>query len=164
MSFSCNPFNKYHKPDSKEFIELNKQATINFRPTKLYDLKPPSADEFCRFILKNAKTFGYSGTLARVPTTRTVDAVDPTIITYGGHQNIIETWNQFSRELIHKTANDTWGDKTWTVTADKKNEAQSKKKLALNDKLRTALTTHAGLSSKAYNGIWEEANRDSESS
>ena len=122
MSFSCNPFNKYHKPDSKEFIELNKQATINFRPTKLYDLKPPSADEFCRFILKNAKTFGYSGTLARVPTTRTVDAVDPTIITYGGHQNIIETWNQFSRELIHKTANDTWGDKTWTVTADKKIE------------------------------------------
>jgi len=58
--------------------------------------------------------------------TRTVDAVDPTIITYGGgYQNIIETWNQFSRELIHKTANDTWGDKTWTVTADKKIERVS---------------------------------------
>ena len=51
-----------------------------------------------------------------------MDAVDATIITYGGYQNIIETWNQFSRELIHKTANDTWGDKTWTVTADKKIE------------------------------------------
>jgi len=119
MSFSTNPFNKYHAPDSKEFIELNKQATINFKATKLHDIKPANANEFCRQILANAKTFGYSGTISRVPTTRTVDDADPTIITFGGYQNIIETWNQFTRELIHKTANVTWGDKTWTVTGDK---------------------------------------------
>ena len=35
------------------------------------------------------------------------------------------------------------------------------KKLALPNKLRTALTFKAGLSNKMYNSIWKEANRDS---
>ena len=44
-----------------------------------------------------------------------------------------------------------------------KDEAQPKK-LALSERLRTALTTHTGLSSEAYNRIMEEAHRDSGSS
>ena len=36
------------------------------------------------------------------------------------------------------------------------------KKLALSDKLRTALTTKAGLSNEMYDSIWKEANGDSE--
>ena len=35
------------------------------------------------------------------------------------------------------------------------------KKLAFSDKLRTALTTNAGLSNKMYDSIWKEANGDS---
>ena len=34
------------------------------------------------------------------------------------------------------------------------------KKLALSDKLRTALTTKAGLSNKMYDSIWNETNGD----
>ena len=37
----------------------------------------------------------------------------------------------------------------------------STKKLALSEKLRTALTTQAGLSQDAFSRIWEEADRDS---
>ena len=36
-----------------------------------------------------------------------------------------------------------------------------KKKLALGERLRTALTTHAGLSSDAYSKIWDDACKDS---
>ena len=44
--------------------------------------------------------------------------------------------------------------------ASNKTEAETKK-LALSDKLRTALTTQAGLSSEAYSKIWDEACKDS---
>ena len=37
---------------------------------------------------------------------------------------------------------------------------ETKKKLALREKLRTALTTQAGLSQDAFLRIWEECDRD----
>ena len=38
---------------------------------------------------------------------------------------------------------------------------ETKKKLALSEKLRTALTTQAGLSNDAFNRIWAECERES---
>ena len=48
-------------------------------------------------------------------------------------------------------------------TADQTNETSNadQKKLALSDKLRAALTTHAGLSQDAFSRIWSESCEDS---
>ena len=37
----------------------------------------------------------------------------------------------------------------------------TKKKLALSEKLRTVLTTQSGLSQEAFSRIWDESSRDS---
>ena len=52
------------------------------------------------------------------------------------------------------------GKRTETPSAPESEPAA--KKLALSDKLRTALTTKAGLSNEMYDSIWNEANGDSE--
>ena len=64
--------------------------------------------------------------------------------------------NKKRRSQFDKDTSSSATDASKTVVND-----ATKKKLALSDKLRTVLTTQAGLSQEAFNRIWEESNRDS---
>ena len=93
---------------------MNKGALIDFKPAKQFDLNPGNADAFATQLETISKQFSYHGILKRVPTTRTVDAADATIITFGDNKNVLESWNQLTLDQIHLNANQTWGDQSWT--------------------------------------------------
>ena len=68
-----------------------------------------------------------------------------------------DTWRKEQDDRnAEKMAKRLAGKRTGTPSAPKTEPAA--KKLALSDKLRTALTTKAGLSNKMYDSIWNEAN------
>ena len=56
MVFTTNPYVNYHDGNSKEFIQLNKGAMINFKLTESFDLKPSNADAFDECIDKVSKS------------------------------------------------------------------------------------------------------------
>ena len=109
--------------------------TTDFKPDAQYNLEPANSDILVDAIDRNSK--------------------------HAGH----DAWRKNHNETKARNSADQYKPTNDSGTSDKepeKNEAQPKK-LALSERLRTALTTHAGLSSEAYNRIWEAANRDSES-
>ena len=67
-----------------------------------------------------------------------------------------DTWR---KEQDERNAQKYSGKHTGTPSTT--NTESTAKKLALSDKLHTALTTKAGLSNEMYDSIWKEANRDS---
>jgi hypothetical protein len=116
MSFSTNPYGRYQPPNSREFIALNDAATINFKPTTRYNLDPNNATDFMADLEKNSKRFCYNGYLTRVATERT-EAGDGTV-TFSEHKDMIKTYHEITKDVILKTANRTWGDKSWANSAD----------------------------------------------
>ncbi len=62
--------------------------------------------------------FGY-GSLLNVPSDRDVDAMDPNLITYESHINMIKTWNKMTDDIIAKNANKVWGTCNWTISVTK---------------------------------------------
>ena len=46
MVYTTNPYVNFHDGDSKEFIQLNKGAMIDFKATEQFDLKPANAETF----------------------------------------------------------------------------------------------------------------------
>jgi hypothetical protein len=117
MNFGTNPFRVYHAPGSKEHISLNKQATLDFKPKRRFDLVPSNAKAFTNDITACSEFFSYGGHLSSIPTDRTVEA-DGTI-TFDDRKNILTSWNEIDSETIQKYATEIWGDKSWTVTEDK---------------------------------------------
>ena len=87
--FTTNPYGSYHDPNSKEFIQLNKGALIDFKPAKQFELLPSSADAFAAQLETISKQFSYYGLLKRVPCTKTIDPIDLSV-TYGDFKNILE--------------------------------------------------------------------------
>ena len=81
--YGTNPFSQFFNPGTKEHIDLNKQATINYTPLKTFDLIPENADGFCSSITDASEYYAYYGMIRSVPTTRTVDPDDATL-TFGG--------------------------------------------------------------------------------
>ena len=67
--------------------------------------------------------------------------------------------DKWRKEQDERNAQKYSGKRTGTPSASDSEPAA--KKLALSDKLRTALTTKAGLSNEMYDSIWNEANGDS---
>ena len=120
--YGTNPFSQFFNPGTKEHIDLNKQATINYTPLKTFDLIPENADGFCSSITDATEDYAYYGMIWSVPTTRTVDPDDATI-TFGGQTNIINSWHQISLTHTQQNATQTWGATTgansWIDTSDK---------------------------------------------
>ena len=118
-NFSTNAYGRFYAPESKEYIQLDQAATIEFQPTKRYDLTPANAESFCKDLEKHAKQYGTYIRLKRVPTTRTVDDADANIITLGDHVNILQTYQSVTSEIAQNVATETWGDQSWTETDGK---------------------------------------------
>ena len=119
MYFGTNPFGVFHNPGSKEHIDLNKQATLEFKPKQQFDLIPEKAQIFTTDLTAYSEFYSYYGYLCSIATTRTVDPADNTIITFGDHKNILTSWNDIDSEIIQKNATELWGDESWTVTGNK---------------------------------------------
>ena len=68
MVFTTNPYVNYHDVNSKEFIELNKGAMIDFRSTEQFYLKLSNADAFAECMDKISKNYAYYGMIRRFPT------------------------------------------------------------------------------------------------
>lgn len=118
-NFSTNAYGRFYAPESKEYIQLDQAATIEFQPTKRYDLTPANAESFCKDLEKYSKQYGTYIRLKRVPTTRTVDDADANIITLGDHVNILQTYQSVTSEIAQNVATETWGDQSWTETDGK---------------------------------------------
>ena len=112
MVFTTNSYVNYHDGNSKEFIQLNKGAMIDFRSTEKFDLKPSNADAFSECIDKISKSYAYYGMIRRFPITFLLDAGGT--YTLGDYANLIETWNQIRLDVFLNKANMTWGDNTFT--------------------------------------------------
>ena len=54
MVFTTNPYVTFHDGDSKEFIQLNKGAMIDFKASEEFDFKPSNADAFAKCIEKTS--------------------------------------------------------------------------------------------------------------
>ena len=67
--------------------------------------------------------------------------------------------DKWRKEQDKRNAQNRPGKHTWTPLAS--NTEPAAKKLAVSNKLRTVLTTKAGISNEMYDSIWKEANRDS---
>ena len=100
MVFTTNPYVNYHDGNSKEFIQLNKGAMIDFKSTEQFDLKPSNADAFSECIDKVSKSYAYYGMICRSPTTFLPDAGGT--YTLGDHANLLETWNQIGIDVVLK--------------------------------------------------------------
>ena len=120
MVFTTNPYVNYHDENSKQFIQLNKGAMIDFRSTEQFDLKPSNADAFSEYIDKISKSYAYYGMIRRSPTTFLPDAAGTYILV--DHANFLENWNQIRFDVVLNNANMTCRDKTFTdiITGDKK--------------------------------------------
>ena len=112
MVFTTNPYVNYHDGNSKEFIQLNKGAMIDFRSTEKFDLKPPNADAFAKCMDNISKSYAYYGMICRFPMTFLPDATRTYIL--GNHAILLETWNQIGLDVVLNNTNMTWGDKTST--------------------------------------------------
>ena len=112
MVFTKNPYVNYHDRNSKEFIQLNKGAMIDFKSTGLFDLKPSNADNFPECIDKVSNSYAYYGMICRFPTTILPDP--GRTYTLGNHANLLETWNQIGLDVVLNNANIIWGDRTFT--------------------------------------------------
>ena len=117
---ATTPYVQFHKPDSKEYHELLTRATLLFKPAKEYDLNPNNSPQIAETLEEYGKTFGYNLLTKRFPTER-VQTVDkdgnPTGFAYGGHANMVKSWNLVTKEQVRSFASDTWGDKTYSVPA-----------------------------------------------
>ena len=112
MVFTTNPYVNYHDGNSKEFIQINKGAMIDFRSTEKFNIKPSNTDAFAEFIDKISKSYAYYGMICRFPTTFLPDVGGT--YTLGNHANLLETWNKIGLAVVLNNANMTWGDKTFT--------------------------------------------------
>ena len=106
MAFTTNPYVKYHDGNSKEFIQLNKGAMIDFKASELFNITPRNVDAFAECM---DKLYAYYGYLCQFPTTVTVSP-DGTV-TLGDKANLIETWNQIRINTVLKNVNMKWSDK-----------------------------------------------------
>ena len=66
----------------------------------------------------NSKQFCYNGHLTWVATERAVAGGGT--VTYSDHKDMIKTHHEITKDVILKTANQTWGDKFWAISADQK--------------------------------------------
>lgn len=73
MTFSTNPYGKFHKTDPRESIGLNETATVAFAPARRFDLKPDNFDPSTEDLDKYSKQYCHHLHLSQVPTTATTD-------------------------------------------------------------------------------------------
>jgi hypothetical protein len=113
LSFLTNPYNNYYAAYSKEFISLDKAATIDFHPETCHNLLPGNADSFAADLEKFSKQFGY-GFLLNIPTTHQTDATNANTFVYSNQIHMLKTWNRVTDEHITINANKVWGTRNWS--------------------------------------------------
>ena len=106
MAFTTNTYVTYHDRNSKECIQLNKVAMIDFKASEQFNLTPSNVDAFAECMDRNSKLYFYYGYLRQFPTMM-ADAPDGTV-TLGDHANLIETWNRIELNTVPNNANMTW--------------------------------------------------------
>ena len=112
-NFSTNAYGCYYVPESKKYTQLDQAATIEFQPTKRYDLAPADAESFCKDLEKYSIQYGTYIRLKRVPTTQTADNANENVV------NILQTYESVTSEIAQNVATETWGDKSRAETDDK---------------------------------------------
>ena len=85
---SSNPYNRFHQIDSKEYLSLTNNAIANFKAEQRFDLVTASADKFASMIEDLSKTYGYNGSIRRVPTACQINPNDANDISDEGDHPI----------------------------------------------------------------------------
>ena len=115
----------HHASGSKEDIELNKSAIMNFKPGKQFALKSENSFEHTVVLKDCSIDFGYYSILSWLATLGIIAPVDegedeePTDVSLGNYQNLLTSWNKILPAAIQKNATMAWSDKTWTETDGK---------------------------------------------
>ena len=121
---SLNRFRQYIDNSSNEGVKLYNSALYDFKnpldSDKKLSLTPKDAASFVNIVNRLSNQFGYDFMIQNIPTTRTITpgadpAVDPDIITFGGHRNLLESYSPNNIEFTRKYASLNWGDKSYTL-------------------------------------------------
>ena len=121
-SGSTTPYLTWHDTNSREHMSLRTAVISNFDSDKIFDLVPAQADDFVNALEEYSQTFGYNGSVARVPTECDIDPTDPNNITLRKKVDILTTWQTITHENVQKCATMLWGDKQWAITANEEKE------------------------------------------
>ena len=152
MAHSTNSFTINVEPGSKEFMLLDKLATIDFKPDAQYNLEPANSDILVDAIDRNSKHYAYNLIIARVPTQCVIAADDPMNITYDVRVNMLKDWNKTDFDTIQKNATMTWGNCSWTITADKQIVELSQERGEIDAGVRGGLNARG---KKRFNMRWK---------
>ena len=119
MAHSKNSFTVNDAPGLKEFMFLDKLAITDFKLDAQYNLEPANSDVLVDAADHNLKHYAHNLTITHVPTQCVIAADDPLNITYSVQVNMLKAWNKTNFDTIQKNATMTWGNCSWTITADK---------------------------------------------
>ena len=112
MVFTTSPYVEYFDGKSKEFIQLNKCAMIDFKASEQFDLTQKTADSFSECMDRTFKIYDYYGYLCQLPITMTVAPAGT--VTLGDYANLIETQNLIWIYTVLNNDNIIWGDNSFT--------------------------------------------------
>ena len=139
---STNPYGQYHASNSKEYMALRDSGLNKWQPDQTFSLKPENCSNFCNQIRDAGQTLCFLGMISRFPTQCTINRDDPANVTYtyGEHRDMLETYGQVSQDHVQKSASMIWGDKSYTVVANKEiqNPTSARGELTVNGAALTA--------------------------
>ena len=116
---TTQPYGQYYASNSKEHMSLRNAAINNFKPDQVFALKSEKSTDFVNHISDLGKKFCYRGMTSRVPTECNIDVNNPNIITFRERKDIINTYGAIDEDVVIKNAGMLWGQRDWTVQADK---------------------------------------------
>ena len=91
----------------------------DFKPDQEFALKSEKSTDFVNQISNLGKKFCYRGMTSRVPTECNIDVNNPSIINFREQKDIINTYGAIDEDVVIKNAGMLWGQRDWTVQADK---------------------------------------------
>lgn len=139
---STNPYGQFHATNSREYLALRDSGLNKWQPDQTFALKPENCAEFLNQIRDAGQSLCFLGQLSRFATTCTINRDDPNNITYtyGGFTDMLETYGQVTQDHVQKSASMIWGDKSWTIVANKEiqNPTTARGELTVNGGALTA--------------------------
>ena len=100
-------------------MSLREAGLVRWKPDQEFALKPENSADFCNQIKAAGQQLCFLGMISRVPTECDIDPADANNITYRERKDMLETYGVVTDDHVQKLATMTWGDKSYTITADK---------------------------------------------
>ena len=99
-------------------MALRSNALDRFEPDT-FALKTINATDYFNALKETGQRFCFTGMISRMPTACDIDAADANNITFRDRKDMIDSYGQVQMEHVQCFATMIWGNKTWTITADK---------------------------------------------